>query len=430
ICLSQAVVQNRSAYDVGDNEDDSRKAKTAQAKEIASLKKRVKKLEQKRKSRTSWLKGLKKVGSARRVESSTEASLGDQEDTSKQGKMINNIDQDVEITLVDDTQRRMNKEDMFGVNNLDGGEVLYMCLPINILYLGSRPEMFNARSVDYRVDRFDYEIEYKKGKENVTADALLRVQQGQLFKMLIYANSNELIEAVKATWVTDLTLKAIIKGLGRMVKQQVHLCDVCQRNKSDLAASPRLLQPLKIPERVAQAFFDNIYKFHGLPSTIVSDRDKSDGQTEAVNKCLETYLRCMTGEKPKEWMKWLSLAEYWYNSSFYNSIKTAPFEVVYGQSAPIHIPYKPKDSTMNLVDRTLHARKQTIALLKFNLKATQDRMKSYADKKKLKRCHSEGATIETLPLCDAQGLIAASSLKLLDRKMVKQGNRDVVYGLV
>nr|GEY74616.1 hypothetical protein [Tanacetum cinerariifolium] len=38
--------------------------------------------------------------------------------------MINNIDQDVEITLVDDTQRRMNEEDMFGVNNLDGGEVV------------------------------------------------------------------------------------------------------------------------------------------------------------------------------------------------------------------------------------------------------------------------------------------------------------------
>nr|GEW60503.1 gypsy/Ty3 retroelement polyprotein [Tanacetum cinerariifolium] len=36
----------------------------------------------------------------------------------------------------------------------------------------------------------------------------------------------------------------------------------------------------------------------------------------------------------------------------------------------------------------------------------------------------------TLPLCDAQGLIAASPLKILDRKMVKQGNRAVVYGLV
>nr|GEU91164.1 hypothetical protein [Tanacetum cinerariifolium] len=64
--------------------------KTTQAKEIANLKKRVKKLEQKRKSRTLGLKRLRKVGSARRVESLTKASLGDQKDASKQGRMIDN----------------------------------------------------------------------------------------------------------------------------------------------------------------------------------------------------------------------------------------------------------------------------------------------------------------------------------------------------
>nr|GEU81287.1 hypothetical protein [Tanacetum cinerariifolium] len=79
-------------------------AKTAQAKEKASLKKKVEKLEQKRKSRTLRLKRLRKE------------------------RMIDNIDQDVEITLVDDTQGRMNKEDMFGVNDLDGDEMV-----VNIL---------------------------------------------------------------------------------------------------------------------------------------------------------------------------------------------------------------------------------------------------------------------------------------------------------
>nr|GEW18148.1 hypothetical protein [Tanacetum cinerariifolium] len=103
---------------------DLEKEKTAQTKEIASLKKRVKKLEQKRKSRTLGLRRLRKVGSARRVEFSTEASLGDQEDASKQGMMIDNIDQNVKITLVDDTQGRINEEDMFGVNDLDGDEVV------------------------------------------------------------------------------------------------------------------------------------------------------------------------------------------------------------------------------------------------------------------------------------------------------------------
>nr|GEW30075.1 hypothetical protein [Tanacetum cinerariifolium] len=104
---------------------DLEKAKIAQAKEIADLKKRVKKLERIKKSRTSGLKRLWKVGSTTRVESSeNKESLGDQEDASKQGRMIDNIDQDVKITLVDETQGRMNEEDMFRVNDLDGDEVI------------------------------------------------------------------------------------------------------------------------------------------------------------------------------------------------------------------------------------------------------------------------------------------------------------------
>nr|GEU98252.1 putative ribonuclease H-like domain-containing protein [Tanacetum cinerariifolium] len=101
------------------------KAKTAQAVKISSLKMRVKKLERKKKSRTSCLKRLRKVGSATRVEfSAEEASLGDQEDASKQGRKIDDIDQDVEITSVDETQGRMNEEEMFRVNDLDGDEVI------------------------------------------------------------------------------------------------------------------------------------------------------------------------------------------------------------------------------------------------------------------------------------------------------------------
>lgn len=78
---------------------------------------------------------------------------------------------------------------------------------------------------------------------------------------------------------------------------------------------------------LAQIFLDHIYKLHGLPQFIVSDRDKvftiqfwkelfksiavqlcmsttyhpqSDGQSEKVNQCLETYLRCMIGQCPKK----------------------------------------------------------------------------------------------------------------------------------
>jgi len=81
---------------------------------------------------------------------------------------------------------------------------------------------------------------------------------------------------------------------------------------------------------VAQCYLDHMFKLHGWPQSIISDRDKvflsdfwqallsiqgttllmstayhpqTDGQTEVVNRCLETYLRCMCNEKSSEWSK-------------------------------------------------------------------------------------------------------------------------------
>ncbi|GJX54379.1 hypothetical protein Tco_0282748 [Tanacetum coccineum] len=95
---------------------DLKEAKTDQAKEIASLKKRVKQLEKRKKSRTSGLKRLRKVGSASRVESSNDVSLGAQEDASKQGRKIADLDADEEVTLIDETLRR-NDEDLMNDDN-------------------------------------------------------------------------------------------------------------------------------------------------------------------------------------------------------------------------------------------------------------------------------------------------------------------------
>jgi transposase InsO family protein len=107
---------------------------------------------------------------------------------------------------------------------------------------------------------------------------------------------------------------------------------------------------------VAQHFLNHVYKLHGLPSVIISDRDKvftsalwkelfrltettlnmssayhpqTDGQTERLNQCLETYLRCMVHACPSKWAKWLSLAEYWYNTTYHSALGKTPFEVLY-----------------------------------------------------------------------------------------------------
>jgi len=200
----------------------------------------------------------------------------------------------------------------------------------------------------------------------------------------------------------------------------------CQQNKSDSAASPGLLQPLPIPENiwqhitmdfiegllssygkqvifvvvdrlskaahfmtlfhpysakeVAQSFLDNVFKLHGFPHTITSDRDyvfvsqfwqelmavqgvkiqlstnyhpQTDGQTKVVNRFLGTYSRCMCAESPQNWVKWLSLAEWWYNTTYHTATKATPYEIMYGQLPPIHLPYLLGESNIELVDRSL-----------------------------------------------------------------------------
>ncbi|PWA47683.1 hypothetical protein CTI12_AA343190 [Artemisia annua] len=364
---------------------------------------------------------------------------------------------------------------------------------------------------------FDYEIQYKKGVENVTADALSRLHQGELLTM---------------------------RKMRKQVKQWIKECDICQRCKPDLAAYPCLLQPLPIPDliwssismdfveglpksqgknvifvvvdrlskyahfmalthpftatTVAQVFLDNIYKLHGLPNTIVSDRDKiflstfwkelfkllqvklhmssayhpqSDGQTKVVNRCLECYLRCMCGEQPKQWAKWLSLAEWWYNTNHHSSINTTPFEVVYGHKPPLHVPYVGGDRIVEVVDRTLTAREATIDKLKFHLKRAQDRMKSHADKGRTDRTYEVGDWVYVklqphrqvtmrkdkysklspryygpflvqhkcrgavtqqgdLPACDAEGVMLVEPVAVLDRRLAKKGNGATVFVLI
>ncbi|GJU91053.1 hypothetical protein Tco_1303476 [Tanacetum coccineum] len=93
---------------------DLQKAKDAQAKEIAALKKRIQRLERRKMSRPTGLKRLSKVGMSRRVESSNDQeSLGVYEDASEQRRSIEDIDDNVDVSLVDETQERQDDDLIF-----------------------------------------------------------------------------------------------------------------------------------------------------------------------------------------------------------------------------------------------------------------------------------------------------------------------------
>jgi hypothetical protein len=104
--------------------------------------------------------------------------------------------------------------------------------------------------------------------------------------------------------------------------------------------------------KVAAAYLDNVFKLNSMPKVMVFDRDpiftsrfwkeffslmgdelrmsrayhpQTDGQSERVNRCLEIYLRCFTHACPSKWSQYLSLAEYWYNTSHHSAINMSPF---------------------------------------------------------------------------------------------------------
>lgn len=112
---------------------------------------------------------------------------------------------------------------------------------------------------------------------------------------------------------------------------------------------------------------------------------QTDGQTEVVNRCLETYLRCMCHAKPHQWSFWLPLAEFWYNTNYHSATHLTPYEAVYGQAPPVHLPYLPGESKVAVVARSLQDRENMILLLKFHLSRDQHRMKQLADQHRTER---------------------------------------------
>jgi len=109
---------------------------------------------------------------------------------------------------------------------------------------------------------------------------------------------------------------------------------------------------------LARLFRDNMWKLHGLPKSVISDRgpqfaaglmrelnkmlgieskmstvfySQIDRQTERINQELEQYLRMFIDYRQEQWLDWLGMAEFTYNNKAYLSTKILPFKENYGQ---------------------------------------------------------------------------------------------------
>lgn len=123
-----------------------------------------------------------------------------------------------------------------------------------------------------------------------------------------------------------------------------------------LIISPKQLTLSQLAD-LAEQFLSSVFRLHGLPDKIVSDRGptfvskfwvavqkrlcvspfpstafhpETDGQTERVNAVLEDYLWYFVNERQDDWVAWLPLAEFSYNNTPSSSTLSSPFFSCFG----------------------------------------------------------------------------------------------------
>lgn len=276
--------------------------------------------------------------------------------------------------------------------------------------------------------------------------------------------------------------------LYRDVHKYVQQCFQCQVIKAERIKPPGLLHPLQIPEsnwqsismdfiiglpmtqrqkdtilvivdrlskmahfiptketveapQVAELFIQNVFRIHGLPTSIVSDRDvrfcghfwrhifdklhvtlnmssgdhpETDGQTERVNQVLEDMLRAYVSERQTDWDLYLPLLEFAYNKRPHKVTGMSPFEMNYGM-IPLSPDTKGTPQKCPSAAHFLARMQETLRLAKVKLQQAADRAKYYADKKRSARVFKEGEKVFLQVPLKSTSLSTGKCPKLLPR---------------
>ena len=243
-------------------------------------------------------------------------------------------------------------------------------------------------------------------------------------------------------------------GMNKLVKEFVRSCSVCAQNKTPRHQPYGLLQPLPVAERpwaslsmdfivelpisggmscvmvvvdrftkmahfiattslptsevTAQLFVREIFRLHGFPVSLVSDRGsqftskfwsrllellqikpllstashpQTDGQTERINQILEGYLRLFVNYQQDDWLDWLPLAEFAYNNAVAGGTSVSPFFANYGFHPKCDL-LTPATTSVPRAEVTAKSFKVLFDFLRNRLLANQDTMCKWADAKR------------------------------------------------
>ncbi|WVZ26804.1 hypothetical protein V8G54_000096 (mitochondrion) [Vigna mungo] len=170
-------------------------------------------------------------------------------------------------------------------------------------------------------------------------------------------------------------------------------------------------------EKLAELYIREIVRLHGVPESIVSDRDprftsgfwqklqdalgsrlrmssayhpQTDGQTERTIQSLEDLLRACVLDHLGGWSEILPLVEFTYNNSYHSSIGMAPYEALYGQRCRTPLCWFQDGEAISVGPELLQQTTEKVKLIQERMRTTRSRQKSYADRRRRPLEFNEG----------------------------------------
>lgn len=159
-------------------------------------------------------------------------------------------------------------------------------------------------------------------------------------------------------------------------------------------------------EVVARLFYRDVFRLHGLPDSIVSDRDsritakfwkqlmdccgtdlkmrtikhlQTDGATELINRVVENYPRCYCSHTLADWDELLLAAEFAYNFSTVESVGISPFELGLGwcPRSALELFARPADNSIQSASEIREKLQNTFEDARFAFRFAQVRQSAY-----------------------------------------------------